>query len=487
MKIYFPNNARSNKAAIILSTMSPDMVEDIVELVMARGRATITDVSSSDDGAPKPLAVFSRNYIADEDFPLTFLGFTTVMLASMRSLNSDYDFYEKTLMNAFSLPRQIAGPIAKTIETYDVLGGVAAEDKRAWYTKMSQRIQESIRQSGNWATSVLQLPFENDQDQKFDIDYLYELRLLGRGVDDLAARSRLMSAQSAIAQGMGLFRVGDGEAGDVEGDPAFEAEAYIGDVFAPLMGAPLPPSIFGGLKGIANLGRISSTARAHKVIEAAGLSRNPATKSTVHSPVLRKALDKITNIKPGKLAMLAGGIGFAPFAIKAIRSLVQANKASKQTGDVYDQLANDFTEEVAQKWQMGDVTGLLAEMMDLGGPLFTTGDPDMDELIIGDVMSELDEEGDVYETGDVEIGGLFRRMRINAAIKKGRRRTRRSKKRTYKQNRKDREMEDLAAARDYSQGANMSRERDDDGGDDDQGDDQGGNEQLESYDDSQFN
>lgn len=481
-----------NKAAILLATMSPDMVEDIVELVQNRGRATITDVASSDDGAPRPLAVFSRNYITDEDFPHVYMGFTTVMLASMRTLNSDFDFYEKTLMNAFSLPRQIATPIAKQIETYDVLGGVAAEDRRAWYTKMSQRIQETIRQSSNWAASVLQLPFENDQDQSFDIDYLYELKLLGKAVDDLASRSRLMTAQSAISQGMGLYRVGDGETGDVEGDADFEAEAFVGDVFAPLMGNPMPPSIFGGLKGIANVGRVASQARAHKVIEAAGLSKAPHSKGQIQSPVLRKAMDKIVNIKPGKLAMLAGGIGFAPLAIKAIRTLVKANKGSKQTGDVVDRLADHFGEEFAQKWQIGDVTGILDELTSLSGPLETTGDPEMDELIIGDVLSEMEEEGDIYESGDVEIGGLFKRMRINRAIKRGRRRTRRSTKKFNRQRRRDREQQDLDEARDYSQGANMSRNQfSEDQGDDqdysqDDSQDNGDGGNL-AYDDSQFN
>lgn len=79
-------------------------------------------------------------------------------------------------------------------------------------------------------------------------------------------------------------------------------------------------------------------------------------------------------------------------------------------------------------------------------------------------------------------------MRINSAIKKGRRRTRRSKKRTHSQDRKDREMEDLASARDYSRGANMSRQQNDDQDDDGgQDDNQGGNDQMESFDDSQFN
>lgn len=456
MKNYFPNNPKLNKAATILATMSPDMVEDIVQLVQLRGRAVITDVAADiNQSGPRPLAIFSRNYITDEDFSHVFLGFNTVNLASMRTLSSDMDFYERTLMNAFSLPRQIATPIAKTIETYDVLGGVSADDKRAWYTKMSQRIQETIRQSANWATSVLQIPFENDQDQAFDIDYLYELKLLGKAVDDLASRSRLMTAQAAIAQGMGLYKAGDGETGDVDGDPSFEAEAYIGDVFAPLMGAPMPSSIFGGLAGVAKMGRTSSQARAQRVISDAGLSNCSKESKSVKNPALRKAIDKIANIKPGKLALMAGGLGFAPFAIKAIRSIIANNKSSKQTGDVTNDLSEVFGDVFGNAWEIGDVATVLSEIDSLSGDIETTGDAELDELIIGDVLAELEESGDAEMYGDAEIGGIFKRMRINAAMRRGKRRRRRSVRKVAKQRRKDGENNRLVRARRFASEQDM--------------------------------
>lgn len=492
MKIYYPNNTRFNKAAMILAIMSDDMVEDIADLILSRGRAVIADVSSPNEGSPKPLAVFSRSYIADEDFGYTFTGFATVVLASMRTLKSDFDFYESTLMNAFSLPRQIASPMAKNIETYDVLGGMAAEDKRSWATKMSQTIQEEIRQGSNWVANVLQVPFENDQDQRFDIDYLYELKLLGQGVDNLASRSRLMTGQAAIAQGQGLFRIGDGESGDVEGgDPHFEAETYIGDVFQPLMGSPLPHSIFGGLRGIAAFGRTASRARAHKVLQAAGLStpgrRGHSADShqgghhqSIKAPLLRKAIDKITHMKPGKLAMLAGGIGFAPLAIKAIAGLIKNHKGAQQTGDVSERLADHFGHDVAGAWETGDVVSLLEHLAQLTGDpdqgFETTGDPDLDEAIIGDVLNEIEQEGDIYESGDVEIGGLFKRWRINAAIRRGKRRHRRSFRRAAKQRRKDEEQRQLERAKDYareSDAASQYSEDQDDTPPDNQDEDEG--------------
>lgn len=449
MKQYFVN-PRANKAAIILASMAPDMVEDIVELCLDRGRRVINDVSDP-DGPPKPLAIFSRGYMADSDFPEVYIGYSTVQLASLRTLTSDFDFYEKTLMQAFSIPKTMATAMAKTIETYDILGGLPDSDKRAWYTKIGQRVQEEIRRSSNWVASVLQTGLENDQDQKWDVDYLFELRNLGKGVNELQSRARLMTGQAAIQLNTGLL--GNQGMGDIEsGDPDFDATVAIGDAFAPLMGEPMPPSIFGGLKQAAFIGRAASVANAQNLLTSAGLSQNKAKVQGPTNPVLRNAFEKIANAKPGKLALLAGGAAFAPFAVKAASSLIKSSRAARQNGDVEDQLREDFGDVFADALANGDVESLVEHIGDLSGPLETTGDPHLDQAIIGDVLGEIVEEGGDPEDSS-EIGGLIKRMRINAAIRKGTRRKKKSIKRTAKRRAGIKQNQRLVDARNFRDNA----------------------------------
>lgn len=496
MKQYY-SNPRHDKAAFILASYAPDTIEDIVNLVLSRGSALVNDLAGA-DGPPRPNAIFSRRFINDLDFKAMYTGALTVQLASLRTVQNDQDFYETALIDAFGIPKQMASVLAKKIETYDILGGLPEEDKRAWYSKMSDRIQETIRQSANWIPSVLQLGIENDQDQKYDIDRLYEFKLLGEAVDDLNSRSRLMTAQAMIAQTMGLFRTAVAkkeESGDIEeGDVDLGYQEVIGDVFRPLMGAPVPLSLMGGFASLANMGKAASTAQAQAAVEDAGLSQAPAKKDVVKNPALRAALTKAMNLSPGKLAMLAGGVAFAPAAVKAIKMLVKGAKGAQAMGDILGDVADKFGEEVAGAMAIGDVMGVLEGINDLSGDIETTGDPGLDEAIIGDVLDEIEAEGGDIEAGDVEIGGVFKRARINAAIRKGNRRQRRGNKKRAKIQRKNYESDQLIKARQFANEAGMHSSDfenqgggNEDTGSDDQGGggDQGGGE--EESDLSQFN
>lgn len=203
------------------------------------------------------------------------------------------------------------------------------------------------------------------------------------------------------------------------------------------------------------MGRTSSQARAQRVISDAGLSNCSKESKSVKNPALRKAIDKIANIKPGKLALMAGGLGFAPFAIKAIRSIIANNKSSKQTGDVTNDLSEVFGDVFGNAWEIGDVATVLSEIDSLSGDIETTGDAELDELIIGDVLAELEESGDAEMYGDAEIGGIFKRMRINAAMRRGKRRRRRSVRKVAKQRRKDGENNRLVRARRFASEQDM--------------------------------
>jgi len=116
-----------DRAALVLATMSPDMVSDIVRLVNLQGASLSTTLFNpngiaSSQVANRFLGILSKEYISDEDFGNVWAGLSTVFLASIRNPEMGNDNYQKVLETAFSLPSKIAEPIAKKIETYDILG-----------------------------------------------------------------------------------------------------------------------------------------------------------------------------------------------------------------------------------------------------------------------------------------------------------------------------------------------------------------------------
>lgn len=419
MQKLYPSNSRHNKAALVLSSMSDDMISDIIDLVQTRGRGIIAEISSNRERGLSPLAIFSRSLMTDDDFEMVWVGFNTLQIASMRSLKSDFDFYESTLKNAFGLPSEMASALAKTIETYDIIGVTSpGQPAPAWYTNLGAQIAEKVRQISNWSMDVLHLPFENDQDQRYDIDFLYELRLLGKAVDELNSRARLMNAQASISAGMGLFK--PSESGDIEGDPLY-APTLIGDTFSPLLLSALPKAIYGHFDNVARMGRLASTAKAKVLSAVAGVpGKNPASLSNVGvDPTIGQALSSAMN---GDYSGLTGFILKSP--PDKIASLMSSFKRSLLGGDVMGDITSGigdlYGDTVAQAWEAGDVQGVISAIGDLAAADYTTGDPELDEMIVGDVLQSLSETGDL-DYGDPEIGGLIKRARINAALRRGRR------------------------------------------------------------------
>lgn len=455
-KLYI-GNSRHNKAAAILSSMSDDMISDIVDLVSSRGRNVISDISSNRERGLSPLAIFSRSLMTDDDFDMVWLGYNTVQIASMRTLKSDFDFYESTLKNAFGLPSEMAAALAKTIETYDIIGVTSpGQPTPAWYSNLGNQIAEKVRQISNWSMDILHLPFENDQDQKYDIDFLYELRLLGKAVDELNARSRLMNAQASISAGMGLFK--PGEAGDIENDPSY-APALIGDVFSPLLLSSLPKMIFGRFDKVSQMGRLASSAKAKRVTAAAGITgKAPLNSSSVAvDPSISSALQSAMNGDYSALTDLS--LKSSP---DKIVSLMQSYKRSLLGGDVMGDISESigdiYGDAVGQAWAAGDIQGVISGIGELADDQYTTGDPDLDQQIIGDVLAELSQTGDL-SYGDPEIGGLLKRARINAALRKGNRIKRKGVKKVARAQKRANEDARLANARKRADSFRATTER----------------------------
>lgn len=451
----YPGNGRHNKAAVILASMSPDMVEDIISLVNARGRGILGDIFEAQGTAANStnvrfLAVFSNSFIAEEDFEDTYLGFATVALSALRKPNYGNDEYQQILSQAYGLPWEIADPLAKKIETYDVLGG--ADKNQSYWTRFTDMLGEGVRRSVNWAANVLQLPWENDQDQKYDIDFLYEMKLLGQVVADLNSRARLMTAQAAINTNMGVLQTGDPMIGDQE-----SADMMVGDTFKMARLRQLPKAVFGTASPIARMGHAATAAKAKNVLSQAGyhVSKGKLTNTQPKHPAMKHAVDKILNMRPSS-ALLAGGLlGATPVAIKLIADLAKMRKQGQMgdvDGDAYSTISTAFGDTVADAWLTGDIESVFKHIGDEANEDISTGDPELDAAIEASVMQEL--AGDIDEMSP-EVGGLFTRWRINAAKKQASRRMRRQYKKAGRQFRKNREMAELTSARNMRRNSYM--------------------------------
>lgn len=416
MKTYF-TDSRENKAALLLASMSPDMVQDIVNLVSAKGGAIVSRLAEVDEGAPlRPLALFSREYISDEDFPFLYLGAMTALLSQFRTLSQDNDFYEKVLKGAFALDDDLAAKMASTIETRDPIGGyknTPYAKSMAWHNRVLAVLQEKIRRGANWIAGALPFGWENDQDQKWDFDFLYELALLGKAVDELSSRARLMRSQYLLANNTGLF--GTPKAyGDVYGDPEEAAEAAIINAVTPLVGSPIPRKILGGMAGFVD-GAIKA---ANKKVDAVVARGAAGAAGTSPDPEIGQALTNILSSNPSAISQLNPAV-VGTSVMSALAETLRQKAAQGDVSNSYETVRELYGEPVAAAWNRADLPTVFHEIAALAGDAYeTTGDPEFDQAIIADTLQDDSLRGDVSGDEDPEIGGLFRRARINKNMRK---------------------------------------------------------------------
>lgn len=416
-------NPRHAKAAMILAAMSPDMVLDIVGLVNARGTSITNDLADN-DGPPKALAFMSREFISDEDFPAVFTGLMTCYMAAYRQ-PSDNDFYEKILIDGCYAPKAMAAKMAKQIETSDPITSRDSNGNKVGFVRRKWlQAQDVVRRTVNWFPALLGINWENDQAQTFDTDRLYELKLLGEAVDNLASRSRLVKAQENIRLAFGITM------GDVSSDPVAQHEVEIVQAMRPLVGAPVPAFLFGKLKQF-----VTSALAAHKEEVARKLAQSGHAPVGTNSPAEPSAVAASDRLTSGASTSIEPVIRNC-VSHEAIGDVLDSHRGTYGDVDSLDLsgLADIYGSEFADKLQTGDVAGAYGEIYNGAHETVTTGDPQLDEEIIA---TTLDEMGDVYDDEIPEIGGLFKRARINANLKKAARLRRKNTRRAQKVQRKD--------------------------------------------------
>lgn len=435
----FYQDKRDERAALILSRYSPDVVEDIIRLCSRKGGALMgtiyTQEGAGNTPTLRPYAILSDQYVDEDSFSSILLALDMIVIAEIRKPNFSNDRYQAILQNAFGLPRELAEPIAKRIETFDVLGGANPEG-RALLTKVADRLKETARRVANYAAGLLQLPWEIDQNQKYDIDFLYEMKLLGDAAKEFNTRAKLMASQAAINSNLGLLQTGD--IGDLDAEDAIASQ--VGDIMGRASLRNLPIGMFGSMFPTMQLGASATQSQAAEVLDQAGVqaSHGKVTHDMPKNPIIGKIMNGIASANPAT-ALLAGLVtGSGGQLLKtALTSLRNRAGTGDIDGDIYGEIGDVMGDDAASAWANGDIDGVMSAFGDLAGSDETTGDVDLDRHI---------EETVAHQFGDIdnarfgpEIGGIFTRLRTNIAKRMAAGRRRRSLKKAGRQMKRNRE------------------------------------------------
>jgi hypothetical protein len=436
MYSYYPNNPDWNDAAVILDMLSEDQIRKIESLLHARGLGVINDIKRSDRSRTSlsPLSILDTKYVPSKDLEKVALGLSTVLLHYIRKPSIGISQYQEILQNAFSLPGEMAQRLAKRIETEDILGGTYTDpsgQQLPWYKSFYLSVIEYSKRIINKIPELLSFNFRLDETQSYDLDLLYELKLLGEVVDELNSRTKLMVGQALANSTLGLFQMGDPN--DV--DSAYEA---VGDAMRIAGTRRVPSTLFGSAKGLAILA-------SRNQYNAAQSLKDALSKQTKGTPILASAV---------RSAVSAPGVGILSSLVpggKLISALTRMGliKTNDPTGDASDAqaiqaVADLYGDAVADAYAKGDLDETLRALNDEAISDVSTGDPDLDKSIEDAVDKAMANE--FGEAIDPEQGGIFswiRRARINAAKRRYARKFRRKMRRDARERRRRAELEAL--------------------------------------------
>lgn len=454
METRFYQDDDDNRVALLLSAGTPAMTARLAAFFSKYGASAVTTVHGSrgkNSSVPGFLAPFDEVYLGNEDFENVLVGLGAAYLSILKTPSFGVDDYEKILTQLFALPPKMANNMAREIDTDDILKS-SKGDEGLW-TSITNKLTEGARNILNWGASVLQLPWEMDQTQKYDIDCLFEMSMLGEKIAKLNRRVRLMKSQALLAANTGLMMTGDPGTSDQD-----EIDQYVGDVFSRAASRNLPPAMLGGLAPLAQFGRAATAAEGAQIMRQAGVTTTPAAGNgeaqvSMGKPLnvgYKNAVTKIMNMNPSKALLLGAGLGVTPMAIKGILRLAKGAmnrgdiEENQGIGDAYSTVATDYGDTAADAWLMGDIAGVMNAIADEATGDATCGDPEMDDLIANTIVDEM--SGDIEES-DPEVGGILMRARINRARKTAANRSMRNERRQLRHSRKVAQMRDLQAAK----------------------------------------
>jgi len=421
MQRLFPSNDNKERALVLLSSYAPDSVDDFFELFQGESRASIEAklrvLRLEDSGLPSCNAMYSRdNLTTFEDFYYVYLGMSCIVLENLKTQQHGEKEYSTILQSLFNIPKDMADKAASSIETYDVLSGSDKEMKMSWYEKLAANMGEYLRQAANWTGSLIHLPWHIEESQDYDIDGLYEISLLGKAVEALSARVRLMGSQMKISTSLGLNWVASaggqsGSTADQLAAPHADPLSDILSIFKPfLSGGGLGKGLLGGLNHIQEVGHGASAVAAKQI----------ANDNEEDGDVW--GLGDISQMGdlpiPTQLVLAGGRTPTMNRLLQMVNNtMIRDNHRMALDSKLRDDLGDVFGDAYAD----GDVATMMTELGEIYSTE-TTGDPALDQAIAHQVMQQHMAEG-----GDVaEQGGLFMKLRTRHQMNKARRRQRRA-------------------------------------------------------------
>jgi len=395
MKYY--DNPRHNRAANVLAFTSPGLIQDIADLLSARGTSVAKTVFSRTDLGISPLAILDDTYVDDRDVDNLATGLATICVASLRSMTGNAESYAKILSQAFSLPEDWAKKLGARIDESSVSFVPSAADKAG----VQSFIDKTMNKIGNLAGGMKNI--KDYLESISDVDFLYELSLLGKQVAELTTMQRLMRSKSLIDAAMDVLpssaHMGDPLAGD-----GHMVEQYA-NIVQPLQGNILPAKILGGAGKLSLLGQLAGVLGLKKW--ASSISHSGDSKDGLN--VARKA----ETGPNGSLVSYLAQIGLTSDQLSKVKEIVSgaaagsiaANGDLTAIGDIYGDATADFVRN-------GDLPGAIAHLRSVADA--ADGDPSEEYPGQGDIIDgQLDQ---VFASGsedgqnlDAEMGGLFRK------------------------------------------------------------------------------
>lgn len=435
MEPIFTGNPRDQKAKMILASMSPDMVADIIQLSNAQGSGLVDELFGEVAGPPKPLGIMSRDYVSDRDFQRVWMGLCTIFIATLKNITGGVDYYTKILQSTFDLPSEAAAAVARQINVNSVLAGLTTSQKQDYFNKILQQVDTHLGVFEGPNTIMKRI---GQQLESANLDFLYEMGLLGDKAADFMSMVRLTKGQSLIHAATKLLPgVGDpsDEFGDVTTDDDEAATLGVVDAAKPLIGNVLPQKVMGGFHIPAFIGNAASKLKLNKILSAI-------------SPGSKEAVKSALNGDGNNLVAAADNANVSIDELKGFVSVCNRLFASGSKGDPFSHIKAAYGDVVAREYSKGNIPGMYKELVELAGDVYEpTGDPDDEEMIaqlVGEVQSQMDDQELAF---DQEIGGLFTRGRINNMLRRRSKHKRKAKRQRSRAHTRDIRSEQLMKAR----------------------------------------
>jgi len=398
-----------NAARALLALNSEQGVRAIVALIQWRGVGVIDDIFRNEQSIDPVhvLGYLYNSHIKPQYVPALTMSFSVIAYGQYKNLRFGNDEYTRIIMSAFPVPESYARLYANKVETEDVIKAAEGSGLTGQVNAFLDKMGDYFRNPANSMLNALGLGtlINWDQTQKYDLDGMYELAVLGNVLGDFKIQSEMMSVQRLTQEEFngGRIAMGDPESGDISSETAGVIKGVLALAALHTLSKPIAPnSMLGGFTNIVKAGTSAMAANLQKYSKeitgeaTAGLA---AVASTAN-PAVRQLADKAKSstllklaTKPYRMAYKAG---------KKIKDLFTKGDIDSHFERQYDRIGYAYGDAAADAWAMGDIESIV-------------GDPDGDP-------------------NDPETGGLFspgtrraarlnmqkqkRQMRINARNKR---------------------------------------------------------------------